>query len=159
MKTFKEFLTEQTYYGTSASGGIIVANDTKKILFLKRSEDEDSEQLQWEMCVGGSSDAEDLDAKATFVREAAEEIGVSQDMLFGGGLTEIFVDFGENFKPFKYHVFHFYTLSEFNPILSDEHVDFKWVDITNINDIPHPLHFGTERLLKNPNVLGLVKEK
>ena len=154
MKSLVEFLSEKIYWGNSAAGCIIVAKDTKRILFLLRSGEEDSEAGQWEMTIGGKKDPEDNDSTANVEREIEEEIGVVPNEI-ETKLVEIFIDSGENHEDFKYHVYAKLVKSEFKPVLSDEHSDFKWVDI--YSDLPSPLHFGAERLLKSQKVLDLVK--
>ena len=148
MRTFKQYLEERKYWGTEAAGTIHVAKDTGRILFLLRSGDEDSESGQWEMTIGGRKEETDPDAGATRDREAAEEIGPVANILDTRQI-ELFFDTGDDHKPFKYNVFVRVMAGEFEPTLSDEHDGWKWVDIAK-NEIPSPLHFGAERLLKHP---------
>lgn len=156
MKTFKEYLTEQKFWGTEAAGTVFIANDTKRILFLKRSGEEDSEQGQWEITVGGKKDPEDIHIHVTRDREAGEELGVAIDVLDTISL-EVFMSAGEDHKPFKYFSFAKIVSGEFTPKLSDEHSDFKWVHIKN-EEIPSPLHFGAEHLIfKSTKLKDLIK--
>jgi len=147
MISFKEFLIERKYWGKSAAGAIIVELKTKKILFLKRSADEDSEQQEWEITIGGKSDTTDVDALDTVNREIFEEIGLINEI--SSNMLELFFDTSDNHDPFKYHVFVKTVPTEFKPVLSKEHTDYRWVDIHK-DVIPTPLHFGAERLLKHP---------
>jgi len=49
-------------------------------------------------------------------------------------------------KGFKFHNFIGIVPEEFAPTLDHENDDAQWFDI---NNLPKPLHFGTERLLQN----------
>jgi len=155
MESFKQFF-ERKYYGTEAAGTIFVADDTKRILFLKRSGEEDSEQGQWEITIGGKKDDEDIDVTVTRDRESNEEIGDVPNVI-DVQMIEMFVDTGEDNKPFRYTVFSKKVKNEFKPKLSHEHDAFKWVHIIK-EEIPTPLHFGTERLIyKNYRIKDLTK--
>lgn len=154
MKTFKQFLEERKYWGTEAAGTIFIANDTKRILFLKRSKDEDSEQEQWEITIGGKKDEDDIDATQTRDREAFEEIG-EVDNIIETKLIEIFMDTGDDHKSFKYYTYVKIIKNEFKPKLSHEHTAFKWVHVLN-EEIPEPKHFAVDNLIKNPLILELI---
>jgi 8-oxo-dGTP pyrophosphatase MutT (NUDIX family) len=152
MKTFREFLAERKFWGEEAAGTVFVANDTKRILFLKRSGEEDSEQGQWEITVGGKRDPEDLDIAATRDREAGEELGVEVDVLRVVSL-EVFFGVGDDHRRFKYHSYAKVVPAEFEPTLSDEHSAYKWVDVRS-EEIPSPLHFGADHLINRSIVLN-----
>jgi len=156
MKTFKEYYTERKYWGTEAAGTVHIANDTKRILFLKRSVEEDSEQGQWEITIGGKKDDSDHAINITRDRETEEEIGPVE--YTDTKSIEVFFDTGEDHRPFKYYVYARMVPKEFVPKLSEEHSEYKWVDINNENDIPKPLHFGAERLIyKTDRIRKLVE--
>jgi len=157
MKTFKEFLKEIHYWGKEAAGTIFIANDTKRILFLQRSGEEDSEQGQWEITIGGKKDEADIFINVTRDREADEELGVTPDVLDTKSI-EIFYDTSDNHEPFRYYVFVKIVSREFVPKLSEEHSAYKWVNIL-IEELPSPLHFGAERLIKSPRILELIKNE
>lgn len=159
MKSFKQYFEERIYWGTEAAGTVFIANDTKRILFLKRSGEEDSEQDHWEITIGGKKDPEDIDAGATRDREAREELGIDVPILDIISL-EVFIDTGEDHRPFKYFSFAKIVQSEFTPILSEEHSNFKWVNIKTEEDkIPTPLHFGAQHLIYDTNRLKKIMDK
>lgn len=141
---FKNLL-ERNYFGTEAAGTIIFAESTKRILFLKRSADEDSEQECWEFTIGGKKDKNEICVKSAASREMSEEIGKLTNII-SFDIFDIFYDTNTiDMTPFKYYSYFMKVDKEFNPVLSDEHTDFKWVDIVN-EELPNPLHFGVERL-------------
>jgi 8-oxo-dGTP pyrophosphatase MutT (NUDIX family) len=156
LKTFKEYLSEQKFWGTQAAGTVFIAKDTNRILFLKRSGEEDSEQGHWEITVGGKRDPEDFTIANTRDREAGEELGIAIDVLDTISL-EVFMSAGDNHKGFKYYSFAKIVPSEFTPKLSEEHSDYKWVNVKT-EEIPTPLHFGAEHLLFKSIILqDLIK--
>lgn len=151
MKTFKKFLLEQQYYGIEATGCVIYAQDTNRVLFLKRSNTENSEIGQWEFTIGGKKDEEDIDAKDSVKREVFEEIGkLTQIISFD--IIDIFYDSGDDNKPFKYFTYFVKVGKEFIPELSEEHSDYRWIDI-NSDILPEPRHFGFDRLIERIKTL------
>ena len=151
MQTFKQFFMERKYWGREAAGTIFVAADTGRILFLRRSGEEDSEQGQWEITIGGRKDDDDLNIAVTRDREAGEELGVAITVL-DTKTIEIFDDVGDDHEPFRYTVFLKTVPDEFTPKLSDEHDAWRWAYPNIGKECPTPLHFGAERLIANPRM-------
>jgi len=111
-----------------AAGVLIMAEDTKKVLLLKRGWAPN--KGDWSLLSGGMEDGEDK--LECLKREIMEEIQIDADEKLD--LTFI------RSEEFSKHVFHYYvgrTESEFTPTLDDENEDYGWFDK---DDLPSPLY-------------------
>jgi len=148
IKSFSEYFKEdedRIYWTPEASGTVIQAKDTGRILFVLRSPDE-NEPETWCFTIGGSKEDYDPDSKSTVERESDEEIGSDYNVL-SREIVDIYND-TENSSgmPFRYNTYLTIVEKEFKPTLNWEHTDYKWIDI-NVDPIPEPPHFGTILLL------------
>jgi 8-oxo-dGTP pyrophosphatase MutT (NUDIX family) len=117
----------------NAAAGILLTHDDRA-LFLKRSPKARDHAGEW-CCPGGSVEGgETLEEAAR--RETAEETGIAG--LLTGDLTRI--DEGSGFVTFRQNVGE-----EADPVLNDEHSDFRWAPM---DDPPRPLHPGVAATLK-----------
>jgi 8-oxo-dGTP pyrophosphatase MutT (NUDIX family) len=121
------------------SGGLFVARDTHRFLFLLR--DQGKTAGTWGI-VGGKKEPEDSTVYQALEREIKEEVG--QTPLIKKAIPlELFTSEDQKF------CFHTYVLvvdSEFIPKLNEEHVGYAWC---NLNQWPKPLHQGVKRSLSN----------
>jgi 8-oxo-dGTP pyrophosphatase MutT (NUDIX family) len=108
------------------AGTTFMARDTGRFLFLKRS-DQGDEPGTWCNCGGGVEAGETPEQAAK--REAVEEIGYSEPY------DLIPMDVNTQPDGFTYHNFFSIVPTEFEPVLNDEHTDFKWSDT-----MPDPMH-------------------
>jgi len=133
------------FFGEQAAGVVFFAQDTKRLLLMLRS----YAVLQpgtYGNCGGAHKSSESPAAAAE--REGREETGFSGDM----SLVPAYV-----FRKgdFTYRNFIAVIDREFKPDLGWEasaHVWCEW------GDWPHPLHFGMEALLSDPQTMQKFKE-
>ena len=121
------------------SGGLFLAKDTKRFLFLLRNQGKTAGT--WGI-VGGKKEPKDLTAYQALEREIHEEIGDSKPIKKVIPL-ELFTSEDQKF------CFNTYVLivdREFIPTLNDEHVGYAWCDY---KCWPKPLHQGVKRSLMN----------
>jgi len=121
------------------SGGLFLAKDTKRFLFLLRSQGRTAGT--WGI-VGGKKEPNDSTPYAALQREILEEIGTTPEIKKTVPL-ELFISEDQHFH------FNTYLLlvdHEFIPTLNYEHVGYAWCDI---NQWPKPLHQGVKRSLSN----------
>jgi len=144
-KSFKDYLIEENYWIPQAGGTVFYAQDTGRILFVKRSAEE-NEGEKWDFCVGGGKDETDPDIRFTVDREVGEEVGKIPKVI-SSDLIDIFTDVNrESGMPFTYYTYFTVLSKEFVPKLSWEHTSHMWRDINN-DKLPEPLHFGTKMLM------------
>lgn len=121
------------------SGGLFFARDTRRFLFLLRSQGKTAGT--WGI-VGGKKEDTDLTAYAALQREIQEEIGTPPKIKKTIPL-ELFTSEDQRF------FFNTYILivdKEFIPVLNEEHVGYAWC---SLNQWPKPLHQGVKRSLLN----------
>lgn len=113
-----------------AAGVIIKAEDTNKILLLKRSNVHHKFAGQWSIPAGEVENGEHpIDAVK---RETLEEINIS-------GLNNIsyLVSLVNNKKNEKFDIYTASISTETTPTLDFEHTDFIWHDLNE--DLPQPM--------------------
>lgn len=121
------------------SGGLFLAKDTKRFLFLLRNQGKTAGT--WGI-VGGKKEPMDGTAYQALEREIQEEIGEARPIKKVIPL-ELFTSEDQKF------CFNTYVLivdKEFIPTLNHEHVGYAWCDL---NQWPKPLHQGVKRSLLN----------
>jgi len=121
------------------SGGLFLAKDTKRFLFLLR--DQGKTAGTWGI-VGGKKEPSDASVYQALEREIQEEVGTTPTIKKSIPL-ELFTSEDQKF------CFHTYVLiveNEFIPTLNEEHVGYAWC---SHNQWPKPLHQGVKRSLSN----------
>jgi 8-oxo-dGTP pyrophosphatase MutT (NUDIX family) len=121
------------------SGGLFVARDTNRFLFLLRNQGKTAGS--WGI-VGGKKEETDSTVYAALMREVQEEVGKTPTIKKSIPL-ELFTSEDQRFQ------FNTYVLvveKEFIPTLNSEHVGYAWCDL---NQWPKPLHQGVKRSLSN----------
>lgn len=99
--------------------------DKKKILIVKRSED-DTNPGKWEFPGGGIQDEEPL---IGVIRELGEETGINPKSLRKEGTGDLKTDG----RTFRFHVFR--AVAENKDVeLSWEHSDYEWIEPGEHND-------------------------
>lgn len=123
----------------TCSGGLFLSKDTKRFLFLLRTQGKTAGTWGF---VGGKKEPTDLTPFDTLTREIFEEVGnvpvikkmipleqyVSKDLLFNYNTYILLVD------------------NEFIPNLNEEHSAYAWC---NYECFPKPLHQGVKSSLNN----------
>jgi 8-oxo-dGTP pyrophosphatase MutT (NUDIX family) len=122
-----------------ASGGLFLAKDTKRFLFLLRNQGKTAGT--WGI-VGGKKEESDTTPYAALEREISEEVGKTPTIRKTIPL-ELFTSEDQHFY---YHTYILIVDKEFIPVLNDEHVGYAWC---NLNQWPKPLHQGVKRSLTN----------
>ena len=121
------------------SGGLFLAKDTKRFLFLLRTNPKS--KGQWGL-VGGKKEPNDNTPFDIVQREIQEEIGITPEIQKVVPL-ELFVS---DDKKFQYNTYVLLTEKEFIPQLNNEHSGYCW---TNYKSWPTPLHKGVKNSLDN----------
>lgn len=133
-----------------ACGALLLANKTKRLLFLLR--DNDTHSNTWGL-VGGKVELQETVIEALH-REIFEEVGVLPTINKTIPLELFRSDDGN----FEYHTFVCIIDNEFIPELSDEHKGYCWCDV---DSFPKPLHPGLWSSLNNEEIqqkLSTVKD-
>lgn len=125
------------------SGGLFLARDTKRFLFLLRSQTRSAGT--WGV-VGGKQEPQDHTPYDTLCREIKEEIGRIPAVKKTVPL-ELFVS--PDLK-FHYNTYVLIVEREFIPILNQEHSGYSWC---NYKHWPKPLHQGVRTSLTNKSNL------
>lgn len=121
------------------SGGLFLAKDTKRFLFLLRAQGRTAGT--WGL-VGGKKEPADLTLVDALKREITEEVGkipVIKKII----PLELFVS---NDQKFQYNTYVLLTEKEFLPTLNEEHIGFAWC---NYGSWPKPLHQGVKNSFSN----------
>jgi len=121
------------------SGGLFLAKDTKRFLFLLRTQAKTAGT--WGL-VGGKKEPHDLTPYDTLMREISEEVGRTPPIKKVIPL-ELFTS---NDEKFQYNTYVMLVDKEFTPLLNDEHSGYAWCDI---GSWPKPLHRGVRSSLGN----------
>lgn len=121
------------------SGGLLVAKDTKRFLFLLRSQGKTAGT--WGI-VGGKKEPKDLTPYAALEREIKEEIG-DLGSFYKSVPLELYTSEDQKFY---FNTYLIVVEKEFIPKLNQEHVGYAWC---NIDSWPKPLHEGVKRSLSN----------
>lgn len=138
----KQILAERST-GLGA-GALIYAEDTGRVLLVKRSPECD-EPNTWCCLGGGVEKGESI--QQGLRREVMEEGGYSGPMkLFHYQRSET--------PDFVYHNHIGVVDEEFEPVLNHEHTAYRWCDP---NDMPEPLHPKFAESLQTPNYLTQLR--
>jgi len=121
------------------SGGIFLAKDTRRFLFLLRTQGKTAGT--WGL-VGGKKEPTDYTAYDALTREIEEEVGKAPTIKKIIPL-ELFVS---NDQHFQYNTYVLLVDREFTPTLNEEHSGYAWCDYENY---PKPLHQGVKNSFTN----------
>lgn len=121
------------------SGGLFLAKDTKRFLFLQRSNGRTAGT--WSL-VGGKKEPQDNTLIDALHREISEEIKISPKIRKIIPL-ELYTS---NDDHFQYNTYILIVDREFIPELNDEHCGYAWC---NFNAWPKPLHQSLKMTLAN----------
>ena len=124
------------------SGGLFLTRDTKRFLFLLRTQGKTAGT--WGL-VGGKKEPGDHTPYDTLKREIAEEVGKIPTIKKIVPL-ELFIS---NDQQFHYHTYVLIVDKEFIPTLNEEHAGYAWCDF---NLWPKPLHQGVKTSLSNKSI-------
>jgi 8-oxo-dGTP pyrophosphatase MutT (NUDIX family) len=123
----------------TCAGGIFLARDTKRFLFLMRTH---QKSLGTWGIAGGKVEPEDNTLYQALLREINEELGCSPPIE-----KTIPIELYESAdNQFYYNTYVLITPTEFIPRLNEEHSGYSWVDI---DCWPKPLHQGVKTTLMN----------
>lgn len=123
----------------SCSGGLFLARDTGRFLFLLRTQGRTAGT--WGL-VGGKKEPHDLTPYDTLAREISEEVGKAPTIKKVVPL-ELFTS---NDQLFQYNTYVLIVEKEFSPTLNAEHNGYAWCDL---GAWPKPLHRGVKTSLQN----------
>jgi 8-oxo-dGTP pyrophosphatase MutT (NUDIX family) len=123
----------------SCSGGLFLAKDTKRFLFLLRTQGKTADT--WGL-VGGKKEPFDLTPYDTLMREISEEVGKTPTIKKVVPL-ELFTS---NDQLFQYNTYVMIVDKEFMPVLNEEHSGYAWCEL---GMWPKPLHRGVRTSLSN----------
>lgn len=121
------------------SGGLFLARDTKRFLFLLRAQGKTADT--WGI-VGGKKEPTDITPFEALQREITEEIGKVPPLEKIIPL-ELFTSNDQNFQ---YNTYIVIVEKEFIPILNNEHSGYAWCSYKNW---PKPLHQGLKNSFNN----------
>lgn len=121
------------------SGGLFLARDTKRFLFLLRNQGKTAGT--WGL-VGGKKEPTDNTLFDALTREIEEEIGKSPTIKKVVPL-ELFVS---NDQHFQYNTYVLVVDKEFIPTLNEEHSGYAWCEL---DAWPKPLHQGVRNSFNN----------
>jgi 8-oxo-dGTP pyrophosphatase MutT (NUDIX family) len=129
------------------SGGLFLAKDTKRFLFLLRTKGKTAGT--WGL-VGGKKEPDDHTPYDTLKREVSEEVGKVPAIKKIIPL-ELFIS---NDKQFHYNTYVLLVEKEFIPTLNEEHAGYAWCDL---NQWPKPLHQGVKTSLSNKSIRSKIE--
>lgn len=121
------------------SGGLFLAKDTKRFLFLLRNQGKTAGT--WGL-VGGKKEPTDNTLFDALTREIQEEVGKTPAIKKIIPL-ELFVS---NDQHFQYNTYVLLVDKEFIPTLNDEHSGYAWCEF---EAWPKPLHQGVKNSFNN----------
>ena len=127
-----------------ASGGLFLAKDTKRFLFLLRTQGRTAGT--WGL-VGGRKEPSDATPFEALKREIEEEIGKIAEIKKTVPL-ELFTSNDQNFQ---YNTYVVIVEKEFIPQLNNEHCGYAWCSYDNW---PKPLHQGLKTSFSNKVIRG-----
>lgn len=123
-------------------GGLFLAKDTKRFLFLLRTQGKTAGT--WGL-VGGKVEPFDSTIYNALTREISEEVGATSTIQKIVPL-ELFTS---NDQQFHYNTYVVLVEKEFIPTLNEEHAGYAWCDL---NNWPKPLHQGVKASLSNKTI-------
>lgn len=123
----------------TCAGGIFLARDTKRFLFLLRTQGRTAGT--WGIA-GGKKEPTDNTAFDALQREIGEELGHLPVI----EKTIPIEYYASNDDLFYYNTYIIITPHEFIPQLNEEHAGYAWCDV---DSWPKPLHQGVKTTLQN----------
>lgn len=129
------------------SGGLFLAKDTKRFLFLHRTQGKTAGT--WGL-VGGKKEPTDLTTVDILRREITEEVGKCPAIKKIIPL-ELFVS---NDQHFQYNTYVLLVDKEFIPELNSEHSGYAWCDL---DCWPKPLHQGVKNSFNNKIIRAKIE--
>ena len=121
------------------SGGLFLSRDTRRFLFLLRTQGKTAGT--WGL-VGGRKEPSDATAFEALSREIQEEVGATPKIKKIIPL-ELFTSNDQNFQ---YNTYVLMIDREFIPTLNEEHSGYAW---TGFDQWPKPLHQGVKNSFNN----------
>ena len=121
------------------SGGLFLARDTRRFLFLLRTQGKTAGT--WGL-VGGRKEPSDATAFEALSREIQEEVGATPKIKKIIPL-ELFTSNDQNFQ---YNTYVLMIDREFIPTLNEEHSGYAW---SGFDQWPKPLHQGVKNSFNN----------
>lgn len=131
----------------TCSGGLFLAKDTKRFLFLLRNKGKTAGTWGF---VGGKKEPIDHTPYDTLSREIKEELGLLPNI----SKTIPLEQYVSNDQHFKYNTYVLIVESEFIPILNDEHVSYAWC---SLDGFPKPLHQGVKSSMNSKFTRGKLE--
>jgi 8-oxo-dGTP pyrophosphatase MutT (NUDIX family) len=129
------------------SGGLFLAKNTKRFLFLQRTHGKTAGT--WGL-VGGKKEPTDATPFEALKREVEEEIGNVAQIKKTVPL-ELFTSNDQNFQ---YNTYVVIVEKEFIPQLNEEHSGYAWCSFDNW---PKPLHQGVKNSFANKVIRGKLE--
>lgn len=129
------------------SGGLFLARDTKRFLFLQRTQGKTAGT--WGL-VGGKKEPTDATPFEALQREIEEEVG----KVSGIKKTVPLELFTSNDQKFQYNTYVVIVEKEFQPHLNNEHAGYAWC---SLNNWPKPLHQGVKNSLNNKIIRAKIE--
>jgi len=129
------------------SGGLFLSKDTKRFLFLLRTQGKTAGTWGF---VGGKKEPIDQTPYDTLTREISEEVGVVPNITKMIPLEQ----YTSNDQHFKYNTYIILVEKEFIPTLNNEHSAYAWCEY---NSYPKPLHQGVRSSLNNKSIKGKIE--
>ena len=134
-----------------AAGAAVYKGD--KILIVERSPEEDSKIGLWEFAGGKIEEVDEFNedgspnAEKVCMIEVGEELGLKGTI---AGMVGVHLD-NEMNPPKKYHCFRINVKEDWNPTLSFEHSDYKWVTLEELkqmvsSDLSHHVRYLMNKL-------------
>jgi len=128
------------------SGGLFYSLETKRFLFLHRTQGKTSNT--WGL-VGGTNNSEETPFEG-LKREIQEEVGDLPEFV----KTIPLETFVSNDDKFNFHTYLIVIRQEFIPELNKEHDGYAWVAFSKW---PKPLHHGLRNTLQNKTNLAKLE--
>lgn len=139
---YQSTMTTNSVNQVICSGGIFLARDTGRFLFLLRTQGKTAGT--WGLA-GGRKEPEDQTPFDILTREIQEEVGITPAIKKIIPL-ELFMSTDENFQ---YNTYILIVENEFIPELNHEHAGYAWC---NFMQWPKPLHRGVKSCLNNQTI-------
>jgi 8-oxo-dGTP pyrophosphatase MutT (NUDIX family) len=134
-------------YMIICSGGLFLAKDTKRFLFLLRTQGKTAGTWGF---VGGKKEPIDQTPYDTLTREIQEEVGTVSNITKMIPLEQ----YTSNDQHFKYNTYIILVEKEFIPTLNAEHSSYAWCEY---NSHPKPLHQGVRSSLNNKSIKSKIE--